>query len=1336
MHIKFNSLNQYEPPVISLCNPGSKYEASTKVPTKIIGVLSDISDDELVLNFNTTSELNFRAYKINHRPDSDLSNESETKESVALFDKIQNRRLLFVKDIGYFVIDDITYGFDTSGEYKDIKASSVESELRGKKIPYIEDNTYSFESLLSKIVPIHSGDISIPDDPLIWTVDSSIPQSLSKKYRTFEEVDVEKDRLTFLTEDMQEAYECIFEFDIIYRVIHVYDQADYVQPTDIHLTKNDLINSISVTENSDDLYTALSVLGNDNETISSINPLGSNVIYDFTYYLPWMSEGLRERVVEWQKLVKDNEQAYYDASLAYFKEADIVADYDLEIERLESLKATYEKCITSKTGTWLKQLNEELESVGSALKNAFKELSSKLGKALLRNYYACDEESETFGYDFSSYSTYDDGTYNPENKNEIIQKVASFTADGSISESTDLFSEANVEALDFDAYIKSKQVQKDINDAKAEQAVHKSLMNGYKSKMDDIHNKVKITNYFGDYIDELSFFIFEGNYKDDYVVITDQMSQEEIFEQLQTMLDRARLTLSKTSYPTQEFSVDVGNFFFEKEFKPWSNQLETGRAINVEVEDGDTAQLFLTNITVNYQDQTLSLTFGNRLDRFDAKSIFEKVLGGISRSSNSISFIKDTMYPIKNGELDVVKKAIETARNLSINNALFATDEEVVIDGSGYLGRKKNSDGTFDDKQIKITGRNILFTKDNWKTCSTAIGEIFIDTSQSKTAYGVNAEYLIGEVIFGQSLTIRNNDSSIKIDENGLAISCLTDQSGVFQTPFKISKTGADSKIEDLLWTDTSGDLHIKGKITATDLELTGSATIGTGDIEGLEDYVKNNAPSADLTGYIKTDGEIGTGTFSDDNGTATAFTVSGEGLLKAKNAIIYGSIYASGGTIGGFTLSKGQMLYSTVESTNGFLVCPGGTTSYHTIANKYQSGWAMAIGSKFGVSNSGILYAKDAVISGEIEASKFKLTDGATITGYATTSDVTEAKNTAATAQATANSAQSTANSASATAASASSTASTASTNANNAKTLIDALSGKALVKDGTTQLTNGFILKNSGGENIFYMSDDGETAIFKGTIYAGGGEFTGKVTATSGSIGGFLLSSNHLIGNGFLLYSEPSGSVDVTVLGKKVTIPQPNMIMGTTFAVADGIVLAGGWQFGKNSHYGNDDVIYRTDDDLEVGIKCTPKDSNGNANDTNATFYIAKKQSNGTYETRFHVSNIGKIYSYGGYLEGKNGTMQICATNGVSIIMSKGVTTVKNNVNTWSTSANIEFCLPTSANSTAQRKILSLYSVGSGDATGSVLRYKDLYSYTGVSSKNKKIVYVDEDGRFCVAS
>jgi hypothetical protein len=103
-----------------------------------------------------------------------------------------------------------------------------------------------------------------------------------------------------------------------------------------------------------------------------------------------------------------------------------------------------------------------------------------------------------------------------------------------------------------------------------------------------------------------------------------------------------------------------------------------------------------------------------------------------------------------------MKEALQTSRNLTMGQALSSDNEEVVIDGSGYTGRRLLNNGLYDPRQVKLTGRNLVFTTDAWETCKVAIGEILFGDGQS--AYGINAETIIGDIIIGNSLQILDNN--------------------------------------------------------------------------------------------------------------------------------------------------------------------------------------------------------------------------------------------------------------------------------------------------------------------------------------------------------------------------------------------------------------------------------------------------------------------------------------------------------------------------------------------------------------------------------------------------
>ena len=682
MIVRYSSLNRLEKPLFTLCNPGSVY--TNGMVNKVVGMLVDTEAEEIVFNFNATSEFNLRVNRITR------DDPAENAHVYSVYKAVQNRRLIFVDDIGYFMITNIEDGFDGYNHYKDVTAKSVDAEIAQKMVPFIENGTYRFSSdktgtnkgLLETVVE------TLP----LWTIEY-VDDAVAERWRTFEDVDTSINCLAFMLQNMQDAYECIFVFNNITRTISVYDQANYVRQTNIHITKEDLINSLDITENADDLFTAVSVIGDDNVTISAINPLGTNVIYDFTYYLSWMSDSLSAKVVAWQNAIEAERESYYNLNLGYFNKMTEASNLEMEIQRLDTQITMYNRC---------------------------------------RNNIVAENSTDLVG----SY-------------NEAIAEAGGeqITIQDSIEETLAVIDNLIAECES------NKENNQAIREAKLAE------LETTKAQVDAIREKLKITSYFTeDEYTELCHYIFEGSYSDDYVVITDIMSYDDKFAQMKILYDRAVSQLQRASQPTQEFSVDVENFIFIKEFEEWSEQLETGCLINVELDVNDIAALFLSNMTINYDDHTLKMTFGNRFNKFDPKSLYDDVLGKITKSANTLAYIKEILYPIKSGEFNSMKEALQTSRNLTMGQALASTGEEVVIDGSGYTGRKLLESGVYDPRQVKLTGKNLVFTDDAWESCKVAIGELLFGDKES--AYGINAEIIIGDIILGNNLRILNNDGN------------------------------------------------------------------------------------------------------------------------------------------------------------------------------------------------------------------------------------------------------------------------------------------------------------------------------------------------------------------------------------------------------------------------------------------------------------------------------------------------------------------------------------------------------------------------------------------------
>ena len=920
MIVRYDQLDRLERPVFSLCNPGSIYQNGKL--TKMVGILVDTEAEEIIFNFNATSELNLRVNKV------DRDQVEENEYTSRMFDGLLNRRLIFVDDVGYFVITEVKDGYSGMKQYKDISAKSVDIEIAQKMLPYFENGTYRFRGdSVEETVGLM--DIIASSLPL-WTV-GHVDREVSERWRTFEDVDPSTNCLSFMLQDMQDAFECIFVFDIITRTINIYDQASYVRQTDIHITRDDFINSLDVTENADDLYTAISVFGDDDITISSVNPLGTTTIYDFSYYYNWMSDGLRESVENWQNSINNHRDQYYDENLAYYEEMTCISSLEMEIQRLDTQITMYSRCrdnIVAGSGSYV------VDSYNEAITNS--------------------------------------GGDPVVIKDDIDDTLA------------------QIDALIASCNEKKSEAEEDLES-------HKTARDGHKEIIDSINRIVSINNYFSETeLEELACYIFEGKYTDEYVTVTESMTFSERFQQIRTLYDRAADQLSKCSKPTQEFTIDTSSFLFSKAFKYWSRQLETGCLINVEIGINDIAELFLSNITVNYHDRSMKMTFGNRYNRFDPKSLFNDMLGKISRSANTLELVKNTLDPLKNGELDRIGETLANSRNLTMDAALASTNEDVVIDASGYTGRKVIAEGTYDPRQVKLVSNRLVFTDDDWETCKVAVGEIIIE--DGSTVYGVNAEALLGQIIIGERMTIGNKGKTLTFDDSGLTVTGA--KNSVSINPNSSTIISVTKGTEGLLYLDEEGDLHISGDITATSGTIGGCLIDSAGNLQIKNANIAEkitasninadgiNANNVTISGNITaTEGTIGgcnivngelripAANIDDlvvDDVTASSIVVkdsSGRTLLSAQNNTVQ---------IGGWKVDSNSLYTKWDDASDRIFISTGTNRDYKIggYTERWYIGAGSSTGSGFGISTSGKLYASGATISGSVTASRGQIGD------------------------------------------------------------------------------------------------------------------------------------------------------------------------------------------------------------------------------------------------------------------------------------------------------------------------------------------------------------------------
>lgn len=377
---------------------------------------------------------------------------------------------------------------------------------------------------------------------------------------------------------------------------------------------------------------------------------------------------------------------------------------------------------------------------------------------------------------------------------------------------------------------------------------------------------------------ELKHYWIEGEYSNENYAETEDMPFDERLSLSEELMVAAQEDLARAVKPKYETTIDAINFLRIKEFEPFTEQLELGRLITIEKSDGNCFQPALMEISYNLDTaDDFSMTFSTAMRPNSMSLTIADILKETSSVGKTVisnwSNLTD-YYKNKDEITSLIENPLDNTLRAAIGNMV---NQEFTIDTTGILGRKiestKDADGNtiaekFSPKQVRLINNMLIFTEDNWETASTALGEIKIDENTS--AYGLIADVLIGNLIMGEQMLIRNAANTVTLDESGILI--------------KVPK--ADGSEETVFQADNAGNVMLKGTIYATRGEI-GGLTIAENGI-----------------GVESEEGEF-TLVF-DENGISSSnesFSLTADGVLTAKS-----------GTIGGLTLSE-----NSISASNGF---------------------------------------------------------------------------------------------------------------------------------------------------------------------------------------------------------------------------------------------------------------------------------------------------------------------------------------------------------------------------------------------------------------------------------
>ena len=699
MILSFDRFERYELPQVTLCNPNSR---ATEVDGKItitdtVGVLSNPKGMSLKLNFNAPHELSFDYYR--HKTTDPIKQSFYDK----IYEAIQTDRYVYLTDIGYFIISNVSDSDEDNIDKKSISLKSCEeNELAVAEGLHLKEGTYYLhtdnnDGLLDLFLPKTAG----------WTMDY-IDQSLLTKPYYVEDTDVDNG-YNFLYTTIQNMFECIVEPDIIKRTISVYSRVYYAEHhlTDIHIAKYNLLKHRIIEENDEDKYTALNVQGKDQDLeIRAVNPTGKNVIYNFEPRYSWMSSELQQTIEKWQEKCESVEDEYLALQQGYYNDMqNIVFPLEKDIETLDlQLKQKEQTRDSIVYGEYDKEQYETQQNALDSVNNEIKSLTTQIN---------------------TSKSNLNDAKNNIENN--YLKHITQINKDCD---------------LDLTA--------KDINGNAIFTA---DLLN-------ELMTYIKPTDYVDEYMLVTESMTYPQRFEKAKELMDRAKSQlVKISSGQKTYSVDTRSFLFNKHFKHFSEQLCAGAIIYVETKKDKMEQLHlTGIDINFDEKS--------TNFTLGnkYDRSDLKALYEDVLGQ-NSKSFSElKYIAGIIEDQRKqLDYQRNWISDLRTLTLDNVLTSEDQAIEIN-NRGLIGRKRQ--LDKDGIWKTDENGNPLFDPEQVKLINNTLVFTNDNWQTVATAVGKIatgYNSDGTVKYGYGINGQVLIGELILGNNLVLSGTGAGIKI---------------------------------------------------------------------------------------------------------------------------------------------------------------------------------------------------------------------------------------------------------------------------------------------------------------------------------------------------------------------------------------------------------------------------------------------------------------------------------------------------------------------------------------------------------------------------------------------
>lgn len=351
MKIPFNTNGHANPPIFYLANPEGQ----------IICPLNAIQPDSLSLtmNLNDTAQLAFT-----YDSTVNLYGVLVPSNGYELLDEFMR---IYVEHIGWFILSAPQTSNDGRNESKQVTAQSADIELTNQdlvgfkvncgtsdsiemlppdNVDYIDGVPFAKEqvtfcnmerpelSLLHMLLSYAGAEgwsIGYIDEiPKVYRsyVDGELTESVVQLKDEIGTFDIDSQSVySFLTQDIEQFFECIIQFDINTMTINAYRPEHIGKDTNVTIGFRNLQNSNEISVDKNSIYTRYRVSGEDDLGIGYVN-FGSNIIENLSYFLNtrYMSESLIAKYQAWQSDMESKRYEYMSYVRQYNQQLTILSE--------------------------------------------------------------------------------------------------------------------------------------------------------------------------------------------------------------------------------------------------------------------------------------------------------------------------------------------------------------------------------------------------------------------------------------------------------------------------------------------------------------------------------------------------------------------------------------------------------------------------------------------------------------------------------------------------------------------------------------------------------------------------------------------------------------------------------------------------------------------------------------------------------------------------------------------------------------------------------------------------------------------------------------------------